>query len=77
MPLSWNEIRHRAIQFAHYSAGTFTEVLQRFLIRNEPPRGVKVLKAVCGMLVILCGVWLIYSAPDKDGGEARATPAIR
>jgi hypothetical protein len=77
MPLSWNEIRHRAIQFAHNWAGTFTEVVQRFLNWNEQSRGLRVLKAVCGMLVILGGVWFICSAPGEDGGEARATQAIR
>jgi len=44
-------------------AGTFTEVVQRFLNWNERSRGVVVLKSVCGVLVIFGGVWLIYSAP--------------
>lgn len=44
-------------------AGTFTEVVQRFLNWNEQSKGVTVLKYVCGVLVILGGVWLIYSAP--------------
>lgn len=44
-------------------AGTFTEVVQRFLNWNEHSKGVTVLKYVCGVLVILGGVWLIYSAP--------------
>lgn len=44
-------------------AGTFTEVVQRFLNWNERSRGVAVVKAVCGVLVLLGGVWLIYSAP--------------
>jgi len=43
-------------------AGTFTEVVQRFLNWNEQSKGVTVLKYVCGVLVILGGVWLIYSA---------------
>ena len=43
-------------------AGTFTEVVQRFLNWNDQSRGVTVLKSVCGVLVILGGVWLIYSA---------------
>jgi cytochrome c-type biogenesis protein len=43
-------------------AGTFTEVVQRFLNWNEQSKGVTVLKCVCGILVILGGVWLIYSA---------------
>jgi len=45
-------------------AGTFTEVVQRFLNWNEQSRGVTVVKAICGVLVLLGGVWLIYSAPS-------------
>lgn len=44
-------------------AGTFAEVVQRFLNWNEQSKGVAVLKYICGVLVILGGVWLIYSAP--------------
>ena len=44
-------------------AGTFTEVVQRFLNWNEQSKGVTILKCVCGVLVLLGGVWLIYSAP--------------
>jgi cytochrome c-type biogenesis protein len=44
-------------------AGTFTEVVQRFLNWNEQSKGVTIVKAVCGALVLLGGVWLIYSAP--------------
>jgi len=44
-------------------AGTFTELVQRFLNWNEQSQGVTVMKCVCGVLVILGGVWLIYSAP--------------
>ena len=43
-------------------AGTFTEVVQRFLNWNEQSKGVTILKSVCGILVILGGVWLVYSA---------------
>lgn len=43
-------------------AGTFTEVVQRFLDWNEHSKGVMVVKRVCGVLVLLGGVWLIYSA---------------
>lgn len=45
------------------AAGTSTELVQRFLNWNEQSKGVVVLKYVCGVLVILGGVWLIYSAP--------------
>jgi cytochrome c-type biogenesis protein len=44
-------------------AGTFIEVVQRFLNWNEQSKGVAVLKSVCGVLVLLGGVWLIYTAP--------------
>ena len=43
-------------------AGTFTEVVQRFLDWNENSKGIKTIKFVCGALVILGGVWMIYSA---------------
>jgi cytochrome c-type biogenesis protein len=44
-------------------AGTFTEVVQRFLNWNEQSKGVAVVNYVCGVLVILGGIWLIYTAP--------------
>jgi len=43
-------------------AGTSTEVVQKFLNWNEQSKGVAIVKYVCGVLVILGGVWLIYSA---------------
>jgi len=45
------------------AVGTSAELGQRFLNWNERPKGLTVLKHVCGVLVILGGVWLIYSAP--------------
>jgi len=44
-------------------AGTSTEAVQRFLNWNEQSKGVTVVKSICGVLVILGGLWLIYSAP--------------
>ncbi len=44
-------------------AGTFTEVIQRYLDWNEKSRGAVVLKKICGLLVIAGGIWLIYTAP--------------
>ena len=35
MPLSWNEIRHRAIQFAHNWAGTRSEAAEKQTFWNE------------------------------------------
>jgi cytochrome c-type biogenesis protein len=43
-------------------AGTFTEVVQHFLNWNEKSKGVAIIKTVCGILVLLGGVWLIYTA---------------
>jgi cytochrome c-type biogenesis protein len=45
------------------AAGTSTELVQRFLNWNEQSRGLTVVKVICGLLVILGGVWLIYTAP--------------
>lgn len=44
-------------------AGTFTEVVQRYMNWNEKSRGTAILKKICGGLVILGGLWLIYTAP--------------
>jgi cytochrome c-type biogenesis protein len=44
------------------AAGTSTELVQRFLNWNEQSKGVTVIKYVCGVLVLLGGVWLIYTA---------------
>ncbi|HPV40131.1 MAG TPA: cytochrome c biogenesis protein CcdA [Spirochaetota bacterium] len=42
-------------------AGTFTEVVQRYLNWNENSKGAVILKKVCGVLVILGGIYLIVS----------------
>lgn len=44
-------------------AGTFTEVVQRYLNWNERSKGAVLLKKFCGVLVICGGVWMVYSAP--------------
>lgn len=44
-------------------AGTSTEAVQRYLNWNERSRGAIILKRVCGVLVILGGVYLVHSAP--------------
>ncbi|MBN1795206.1 MAG: hypothetical protein JW804_00895 [Sedimentisphaerales bacterium] len=44
-------------------AGTFTEVVQRYMNWNEKSKGALIVKKICGVLVILGGVWLIYTAP--------------
>ena len=45
------------------AAGTSTELVQRFLNWNEQSKGLTVVKVTCGILVMLGGVWLIYTAP--------------
>ena len=45
------------------AAGTFTEVVQRYLNWNELSRGGAILRGACGVLVLLGGVYLIYTAP--------------
>lgn len=44
-------------------AGTFTEVIQRYLNWNERSAGTLIVKKICGVLVILGGIYLIYTAP--------------
>ena len=44
-------------------AGTSTEIVQRYLNWNESSKGTIIIKRVCGVLVLLGGVYLIYSAP--------------
>lgn len=43
-------------------AGTFTEVVQHYLNWNERSKGAVILKKVCGVLVLLGGLYLIYTA---------------
>ena len=43
-------------------AGTFTQLVQRYLDWSERSRGAIVLKRVCGVLVLLAGLYLIYTA---------------
>lgn len=44
-------------------AGTSTERVQRFLNWNDRSKGVAVLKIACGILVLLGGIWLVYTTP--------------
>jgi cytochrome c-type biogenesis protein len=43
-------------------AGTFTEVVQHYLNWSEKSQGAVMLKKVCGVLVLLGGLYLIYTA---------------
>ncbi len=44
-------------------AGTFTESVQHYLNWNEASKGANILKRICGVLVLLGGLWMIYTAP--------------
>lgn len=40
-------------------AGTFTEVLQKYLNWNERSKGTRILKGICGILVIIGGIYML------------------
>ena len=42
-------------------AGTFTEIIQNYLNWNESSKGVLVVKKICGILIILGGIYLIWN----------------
>jgi cytochrome c-type biogenesis protein len=44
------------------AAGTFTEVVQRYLNWTDRSRGAVILKKVCGVLLIISGFYMIYIA---------------
>jgi cytochrome c-type biogenesis protein len=44
-------------------AGTCTGLVQRYLNWNETSKGAVILKRICGVLVLLAGLYLIYLAP--------------
>ena len=44
-------------------AGTSTELVQRYMNWDEKSKGSIVLKRICGVLVLLGGMYLIYTAP--------------
>ena len=44
------------------AAGTFTELVQRFLNWNEQSKGVTIVKCICGALVLIAGLYLLWSA---------------
>ncbi|HOD75535.1 MAG TPA: cytochrome c biogenesis protein CcdA [Syntrophorhabdaceae bacterium] len=43
-------------------AGTFTEAVQNYLNWNERSMGARIVKIVCGVLVICGGIYLVYTA---------------
>jgi cytochrome c-type biogenesis protein len=44
------------------AAGTSTELVQRFLNWNEKSRGVTIVKCICGALVLVAGLYLLWTA---------------
>ena len=42
------------------AAGTSTELVQRYLNWNESSKGAVIIKKICGVLVVLGGIYLIY-----------------
>jgi cytochrome c-type biogenesis protein len=44
-------------------AGTSTELVQQYMNWNERSKGAVILKKVCGVLVLLGGLYLIYTSP--------------
>lgn len=44
------------------AAGTSTEAVQNYLNWNEKSKGANIVKRICGVLVMLGGVYLIYAA---------------
>ena len=44
-------------------AGTSAQLVQRYLNWTDRSRGAAILRGVCGVLVILGGLYLIYAAP--------------
>jgi cytochrome c-type biogenesis protein len=44
------------------AAGTFTEIIERYLHWSEKSKGIKIVKKICGVLVILGGIYLLWIA---------------
>ncbi len=44
-------------------AGTCTELVQKYMNWNEKSKGAVIVKRVCGVLVLIGGIYLIYVAP--------------
>jgi cytochrome c-type biogenesis protein len=44
-------------------AGTSTELVQRYMNWNEKSKGTVILKRVCGILILIAGIYMIYIAP--------------
>ncbi len=44
------------------AAGTSTELVQRYLDWNEGSKGADIFKKICGVLVLIAGLYLVYKA---------------
>lgn len=44
-------------------AGTSTELVQRYMNWSENSKATLIIKRICGVLVLLAGIYLIYAAP--------------
>jgi cytochrome c-type biogenesis protein len=44
-------------------AGTFTEIVQKYMNWNERSSGAAYIKKICGVLVLIGGLYMIYTAP--------------
>jgi cytochrome c-type biogenesis protein len=44
------------------AAGTFTEIIEHYLHWSEQSKGIKIVKKICGILVILGGIYLLWIA---------------
>lgn len=42
-------------------AGTFTEIIQHYLNWNEKSKGTIIIKKICGVFVVVAGIYLIWS----------------
>lgn len=45
------------------AAGTSAEAVQRYLNWNERSKGATIMRRICGVLVLIGGIYLIYTAP--------------
>ena len=50
------------VSVLHALAGTFTEVVRRYVDWNERSNGAVIVKKVCGVLILVAGLYLIYKA---------------
>jgi len=64
--LAWGVLLLLVYGIGHCSvivfAGAFTEIVQRYMNWNEKSRGAGILKKICGIMVLLAGLYLIYIA---------------